>query len=64
MDLIYDLNIIVIYGGRNDHNNNIKQSIYNDLHVLNLQTLNWMEVKLEGCKLNHVCSHSTYVLNS
>ena len=64
MDLIYDLNIVVIYGGRNDHNHDIRESIYNDLYVLNLQTLTWMEVKLEGYRLNNICSHSTYVVSS
>ena len=41
-------NYLVIFGGRNDHT---EISAYNDLHMLNLQTNNWMTVALFGEEL-------------
>ncbi len=50
MNYYSDLNIIIIYGGRNDHlnRNAINSFVLNDIFTLNLETLTWVHVELLG----------------
>lgn len=55
-------NIVIIYGGRNDYEN----SFFGDVHILKLNLLCWVSVKVQGIpkapRASHcACSFSFYI---
>ena len=60
IDFVPNLNIVTIYGGRNDFAG--KTAVYSDLWVLRLGKLEWFEAKIGG---NHLpiprCNHCSVV---
>ena len=58
MTLVKDLNILVVYGGRNDSHSGSGYTCFNDVHILNLSTLTWAEVDVHGEVPRPRCAHS------
>lgn len=61
MNYFQDLNIIIIYGGRNDKNS---QPILSDICILNIFNLCWSKVSLHGLGYIPKCSHCTTIVDS
>ena len=54
------MNIIIIFGGKNDNNNRFasKSGILNDLSILNVENLNWIKVEVNGLSNIQKCGFS------
>ncbi|KAL4441611.1 hypothetical protein ABPG74_021543 [Tetrahymena malaccensis] len=59
LNYMYNMSIIVIYGGKFESQNYTKY--YDDLHVLNLKNLEWIQVNLEGNRKQPRAMHSTCI---
>ena len=63
IDFVPKLNIVTIYGGRNDFAG--KTAVYSDLWVLRLENLEWFEAKIGGTHLPIPrCNHSSIVIDT
>ena len=62
MNFYQDLNIIIIYGGRNDSNHD--EPILSDVCVLNVFNLCWSKVSLFGLGNVPKCSHASTIVGS
>ena len=56
MNFYNDLNILIIYGGRND---NMSNPIMSDVSVLNLFNMSWSKVSMSGIENVFKCSQSS-----
>ena len=56
-----DLSILILHGGRND---SIKKSIFNDIFVLDLMTLNWIQTSTYPSVPKDRSEHSSVVYNN
>ena len=61
MNFFQDLNIIIIYGGRND---SCPEPIFSDVSILNVFNLCWSKVTLFGLGNVPKCSHCSCVIGS
>jgi len=61
MNFFQDLNIIIIYGGRNDQ---LFDPIFSDICILNVFNLCWSKVTLFGLGNVPKCSHSSTIIGS
>ncbi|EGR30372.1 kelch motif family protein, putative [Ichthyophthirius multifiliis] len=59
---LQDLNILVVYGGRNDKI--IREGIMGDFNVLNLENLQWIKIQMNGLQIQKRCSFSLCVVDS
>ncbi|KAL4481097.1 hypothetical protein ABPG72_015052 [Tetrahymena utriculariae] len=67
-----DLNVLIIYGGRNDNSKyyrsysmNISQNgILGDICILDLETLNWISVEENGLKNLQKCAFASSIIGS
>ena len=66
MDYYEDLNMLIIYGGRNDGRTDKKNSgaILNDICMLNLENFNWVTVDVNGLTDLYKCAHCSILLNT
>ena len=65
MNQYYDLNILIIFGGKTDGLKNPKKleygDFFSDIWILNLGNLNWMKVKTNRISELDRCGHATTI---
>lgn len=61
MNFYKDMNIIIIYGGRNDK---LQEAVFSDICVLNVFNLCWSKVSSLGIGNVPKCSHSAIIVGS
>ena len=60
MTFMEKMNVLVIYGGRNMN----KECFLSDIHILNLDSLQWANVELFGCEMSlGRCGHAAAAFN-
>ncbi|CAD8151919.1 unnamed protein product [Paramecium pentaurelia] len=62
MNYLEQYQIIVIYGGKNDDLN--VNGFLNDIHLLDMKTLTWINVEIKGSQVAGRCGHSAACIES
>lgn len=66
MSYYKDLNILIIYGGRDDGviSNGQQSSLMNDIMLLNLEHMEWIRAEVTGFRFKPRCAHTSIIIES